>query len=312
MYQHISDPLSFRLNTWPWGGSSYLRVFNWRSHNVIFKPVLDYLKQELDKSPTLKVRYTTFTLVNVYSGFTDLSYGPLEAPHPKVRRGPLTFTFAMSRREINGALPRHIIWNTGHTALWGPSLQYGHDYLTISVPIDICSRCRMNNTLRPQMEWLYKIVGGWSKSIAIDRDSLTKRTTNVKLVRDQVYYKTIPAMMWRYPWNDWVYAREFWDRAPDILNVEVTDFFAEYFLTYLTRYYRKIGNQNINQSVIKAFDDIEAYVRRGVIGFVQGMVIAESTTLLSVISEDLVKQLGSGESLDIEAIVQSICKGNSP
>jgi hypothetical protein len=144
----------------------------------------------------------------------------------------------------------------------------------------------------------------------MDRTPITNRSKEVKLVRDQVYYKTIPAMMWRYPWNDWVYAREFWDRAPDILNVEVTDFFAEYFLTYLTRYYRNIGNQNINQSVIQAFDDLEAYVRRGVLGFVQGMLTSESEVLVKVISEDLVKQLGSGDQFDINAIVQTICKGN--
>ncbi|MNL84882.1 hypothetical protein D3C87_2129980 [compost metagenome] len=62
--------------------------------------------------------------------------------------------------------------------------------------------------------------------------------------------------------------------------------------------------------MIQAFDDIEAYVRRGVLGFVQGILPAESNTLLKVISEDLVKQLGSGDQFDIEAIVQTICKGD--
>ena len=311
MYQHFTDPLTFRLSTWPWGGASYMKTFNWRAHNVIFKPVLDYLFQELEKSPTLKVRYTTFTLVNVYSAFTQLSYGPSGAPHPRIMRGPLTFTFAL--RNVNSAefLPKHVIWNTGHTALWGPDLQHGHDYLTISVPIDICARCRMNNTLRTQMEWLYKIIGGWSKSYVMHRDSITLRTDDPKLIHDQIYYKTIPAMMWRYPWNDWVYAREFWDRAPDILNVEVNSMFVRYFLQYLTRYYRNIGNQNINQSVVQAFDDITEYVRHGVLDIIQGMATDEAQALLAVLSADTIKLLSEGNALDVEGLVISICKGDT-
>lgn len=309
MYQHFQDPLSFRLNTWPWGGSSYMKTFNWRAHNIILKPILDYLEEELANSPTLKVRYTTFTLVNVYSAFTDMSYGPLNAPHPRVRRGPVVFTFAMTRRQTDGYLPRHIIWNTGHTALWGPTLQYGHDYLTISLPINIAAQSRLNNTLRIQMEQLYKIVGGWSKSMAMRRDSITLRTDSTKLIHDQVYYKTIPSMMWRYPWTDWVYAREFWDRAPDILKVEITPMFMRYFLTYLTRYFRNIGNQNINQSVIEAFDQIFAYVHRGVLDIVQHTDSEEANVLRDVIDPVLFAHLNEDPSIDIERAVLSICKG---
>lgn len=303
MYTYVHDPLSFRLSTWPWGGASYITTFNYRAHNILFKPLLDYLAQELEKSPTLKVRYTTFTLVSVYSAFTDICYGSGAPPHPSIRRGPLTFTFAMTRRDSTFFLPRHVIWNTGHTALWGPTLQYGHDYLTISVPINICMQCRLNNTLRRQMEWLYKIIGGWSKSKAMRRKSISDLDT--KMVRDKIYYKTIPKAMWNYPWEDWKYVREFWDRAPNLLDIDVDEHFTEYFLDYLTRYFKRVDDPEAKS----AFKQIEDHVRSAVLDFVRDP-IGGSNSMTKRIPQNVIDNITSGSPTDVEAIVKALCNGD--
>ena len=304
MYQYIHDPLSFRLSTWPWGGASYITTFNYRVHNIEFKPLLDYLKQELEKSPTLKVRYTTFSLVNVYSGFTDMAYGLGGTPHKSIRRGPIVFTFAMTRRDRTSFLPRHVIWNTGHTCLWGPTLQYGHDYLTISVPINIAMKCRLNNTLRRQLEWLYKIVGGWSKSFAMRRDSI--ETQDAKMIHDKIYYKTIPKVMWNYPWGDWKYVREFWDRAPNLLDIQVTDLFVEYFLLYLTRYFKKVKEP----LVVPVFEEIEQYVRSGLLDLVQKQTTDKGNLVAKFLPSDIALALAEpSPSINIEAVVDAICNG---
>lgn len=306
MYQYFHDPLSFRLSTWPWGGASYISTFNYRVHNVLFKPILDYLAEELEKSPTLKVRYTTFTLVNVYSGFTDMSYGSGVSPHRYIRRGPLVFTFAMTRRDRTAFMPRHVIWNTGHTCLWGPTLQHGHDYLTISVPINIAMQCRMNNTLRRQLEWLYKIVGGWSKSFAMRRDSVQPRTDDPRLIHDQMYFRTIPKAMWMYPWQDWKFVREFWQRAPNILKVDVDQLFVSYFLQYLTRFYRKVDDPN----VLPVFDQIEQWVRSGVLDLVQRTSTDQSRSIQQYVPVRVTEAINAGLPVDVESVVKSICNGD--
>jgi len=305
MYQHFPDPLSFRLSAWPWGGSSYIGTFNYRAHNILFKPILDYLKQELENSPTVKVRDTTFTLVNVFSGFTDMSYGPMLKPHARVRRGPVSFTFAMTRRQREFALPRQIIWNTGMTALWGPNLQEGHDYLTINLPIDLCVQCRLNNTLRRQLEWLYKICGGFTKAIALDRNSFSLRSDDVKLIHDNLYFKTIPQMMWRYPWEDWKYAREFWDRAPDVLELDTSDEFVRYFLTYQTKFFKKIDDPNVKPF----FEEVQHIVRSGVLDMVQKQPTSVSSLVAPFVSSMDRHDIDAGVAVNVERIVLDICTG---
>lgn len=307
MFKYVHDPLSFRLSAWPWGGSSYITTYNYRTHNILFRPLLDYLAQELDKSPTVKVRKTTMTLVNVYSGFTDLAYGSGGTPHKAIRRGPLVFTFAMTRRDdFAGSLPRHVIWNTGMTCLWGPKLQYSHDYLTISVPIDICVQCRFPNTLRRQMEWLYKIVGGWSKSYARNQLTESQEHYPVKSIHDKIYYRTIPQAMWNYQWRDWKYVREFWDRAPDILNLdELSDTFFAYFLQYLTRYYKKVDDPVTNP----AFRKIEQWTRSAVLDLVQHNDTPATRVLIDLIPTSVQVSISENQPTDVESIVQTLCNG---
>lgn len=308
MYQHIQEPLSFRLSAWPWGGSSYITTYDHDIHNIKFRPLLDFIRSELERSPTVKVRKTTFTLVNVYSKFTDISYGSLPSPPKRLYngRGAVVFTFAMMRREpaYDRLNAPHVIWNTGNTCLWGPNLQYGHDYLTVIVPLDLCMQCGLNVTLRRQMEWLYRIVGGFSKAYAIKRRPL-ELAENARY-RDRVYFRTIPNLLWYYNEEDWKYAREFWDRAPHLLDLsEVTDSFTEYFLTYLRRYL----NMRFDGSEA-FFKQLEENVRSMVLDGVQKGSFDDSP-IQKFIPSSLLDQLSDGGFVDVESVVKSICSGSN-
>lgn len=307
MYRFISDPLSFRLSAWPYGGSSYSRVYNYRKQNTLWRPLLDYLEEELLASPTLRVRRNTFTLVSVYSKFTNMSYGLTGSGiHPvnnlsKLARGPIVFTFAMTTKDTTFLTPEKIIWNTGMTALWGPNLQYSRDFLTISVPLNIAMRCRLNNTLLPQMEQLYKIVGGWSKAIAMHKESAY--SLDPKLTHDKIYFRNIPQAMWQYPWDDWKYVRDFWDRMPNLLRLNLDSTFATYFLRYLTRYFRRSYR---TAELTQFFNDLERYVRSGVLD-----AISQTTSSQADVVKEFFVVPDRQESYDVERIVRQICTGKS-
>lgn len=301
------DPLMFRLSAWPWGGNSYVRYFNHTQHNILINPILEYLEQELNKTPIVKVRKTTFTLVNVHSAFTDISYGRNGPPPDSVARGPVTFTFAFTRRDDTPAIANHKIWTTGMSCIWGPNLQYSHDYLTISLPISLSAQCRLNNTLMPQMEILYKLIGGWSKSIALNKAPLTGRTTALDKLRGEFYHRTIPRTMWYYPWREWKYCREFWDQGQDMLDLREVDLtFLSYYLTNLTQFHGKSTELNVKA----CFKRIEELVHEGVLDLAQNQITDTSQALEGVLPALIVSQLKSGDATNFEALVSDICRGN--
>ena len=300
------EPLTFRLSAWPWGGNSYTRYYNHTQHNIKLNPVLEYLEQELSKTPMVKVRKTTFTLVNVHSAFTDIGYGRNSPPPEQVVRGPVTFTFAFTRRDDTTLVSNHKIWTSGMSCVWGPNLQYSHDYLTISLPISLCSRCRLNNTLLPQMELLYKLVGGWSKSIALNKRPYVKRTRDISKIRGEFYHRTIPRTMWYYPWHEWKYCREFWEQGQDMLDLRSIDLtFVSYFLKNLTYFYGRSTEPN----VIFAFDAIKSVVHEAVLDMAQNQTTEVTEAVEPYIPVSLASSLRAGEESMLEKITNDICRG---
>lgn len=298
------EPLTFRLSTWPWGGS-YSRYFNHNSHNIHISPILDYLAEQLDSIPQSKVRKTTFTLVNVFSKFTRMSYGRTLPPPDNVLRGPVSFTFALTRRDDTPMIANHIIWGTGMSALWGSNLQYSNDYLTISLPISLCARTRLNNTLLFQMETLYRLVGGWSKSQVMGRRSFTQRTTIQNQLRNEFYHRSIPRTMWMYPWSDWKYCREFWADAQDMLKVDVDDTFFEYYLRNLTQFHDKTNLPHI----IEASRQLEEKAKAGIMAIEQQRLTPEAEVLEHVLPTELIADLQAGKPYILEGLARAVCRG---
>lgn len=301
------EPLTFRLSAWPWGGNSYVRYYNHLTHNIFINPILEYLEQELRNVPIVKVRKTTFTLVNVHSKFTDIAYGRNPPPPEGVVRGPVSFTFAFTRRDTTPMVANHKIWTSGMSCIWGPNLQYSHDYLTISLPISLSAQCRLNNTLMPQMELLYKLIGGWSKSIALNKRAYTDRTTDLAKIRGEFYHRSIPRTMWYYPWKEWKFCREFWDQGQDMLDLRAPDnVFVAYYIKNLTQFHRK----SVEPNVVPVFDVLEQTVRSVLLDLAQNQTTDLTLVIEPVLPSDLVAKLRSGESMQIDQLATEICRGN--
>lgn len=300
------EPLTFRLSAWPWGGS-YKRFYDHNRHNIFIYPILEYLNQEFQKVPQSYVRSTTFTLVNVYSKFTGISFGRTVQPPDNVIRGPVTFTFAITRRDDTPMIANHIQWNTGMSTIWGPNLQYSGDYLTISLPISLCVHSRLSNTLMFQMETLYRLIGGWSKSHVLRRRSIATRTSDIRLIRNEFYHRSIPRTIWMYPWGDWKYAREMWDNGQDVMNVSDIDIiFLDYYLTNLRSFHDKSKFDHIRQAYAK----LEDMVRDGILDIAQQTPSVYAIVVERFLPQQIVEDLRKGGStFIIEQLAKDVCRG---
>lgn len=255
MKQFFDQALTFRLSTNPKGGLAYVNAYRFLN-KIDLRPLFDYIRKEFEDSPTIKVRRTTFTLVNITSEFVGMSIGTEDTPQDTmILRSPLTMTFAMRRRDSIGGKARHVIWNTGHTCVWGTNLQRSHDFLTVSIPLNIIQMCGLNRMLRPNLERLYQVIGGFTKSLALGKKSV-RNFDDVYKIRNAVFYKNMPVVMWYYDYDDLFFCRDTWDINPNIISTDINDLHLEYFVRFLTRYGNAISNSTSpSDDILMVIDD---------------------------------------------------------
>jgi hypothetical protein len=231
MHTFIAKPLDFRLSAWPQGGDSYTTTYNCDRYLIDIKMVLDYVEEQLKATPMVFVLKTTFTLVNVYSQYTDNSVGLVDSPPKEVMRTGLVFTFARSQR--NGADAKkaaHTFWLRGYTCIWGTSDLNPADFVSISIPMHILTRARMQQMMGRDHRYLYDIAGGYTKAIIRQQ---TDFAGGVDTTASKLLYQNIPRAMFYTSKPDWKYVLDFWKRFPDLLAVEWTPKFIEYYVRYI-------------------------------------------------------------------------------
>ena len=216
MNKHTAISSNFRLATWPYGGG-YITTFSNERYNFELKPVFDYLKQELGKVAQAFVHKSTFTLLNIYSGYTYHSVGSSPAPDKQVFRGPVSFTFSMTLMD-GFDKPSHQFWN-GRTCVWSISGRNSPDFITISLPPDLSARARMYNMMDYDQIGLYNIVGGLTKAFVREKP----------VTRAEIFGTTIPHAMSRYAISDWQYVLDFWKRMPELLELNLDAEFLDYW-----------------------------------------------------------------------------------
>lgn len=255
MKQFFDQALTFRLSANPKGGLAYVNAYK-LLNKIDLRPLFKYIRSEFEDSPTIKVRRTTFSLVNITSDFVNMSIGTEDTPKdPMVLRSPFTMTFAMRRRDSIDGIARHVIWNTGYTCVWGTNLQRSHDFLTVSVPLNIIQLCGLNRMMRPNLERLYQALGGFTKSLALNKKSV-RNLDDVYKIRSAVYYKNMPVVMWYYDYDDLFFCRDTWDINPNIINTEITDLHLEYFVRFLSRYGNVISTStSSSNNILMVIDD---------------------------------------------------------
>lgn len=292
MFRHDFEPLTFRLSCWPWGGVSYRKYFRSSSYNIHMPELIDHIELQLSKPQFFQQR-AVFSLVNVYSSFTNRSYG-IVAPPKHLTAGPVSFTFAR-RNRLSPMIPKLSHRLNMYTAMWGYTPADHNDYVTVTIPLNMAMRSRLNNTLRPQMEMMFKVIGAISKNVVSKHKVLTGSND---MKHTKLMYRRIPQTLQRYARADWCYSKEFWELCPNYLKPHQTLDYLEYFHLYLSEYYREGGK------VLKPFFDyMYATYRKGIMDLAQDRDTPESELVYKLRPDDY------KQALNIEKITDDLCRG---
>ena len=246
MYRHKQELLTFRLGPWPWGGQSY----NWPMRKIPFNmgELLDFLEEQLSNSHVY-IRGAEFTLVNVSSKFSNQSYGHMpNVPNLKTY-GPVTFTFSL-RRNTKAYRVRTSHRMSQHTEIWGSTGPW--DFISVTVPLNMAIRAKLNNSLMLHLEHLYKVVGAFTKSVA-----LNLRRSQDGTVTSSVVYRNIPALMRRFPRKFWPYNIEMW-KYPYLMHIPQDEEFLQYYVTTLagkvkldkSPEFKKYADETLHKSIV--------------------------------------------------------------
>lgn len=265
-YKAIAD---FRLNEWPKAQASYTKYF--MKHMAVhdLTPAVDFLAKALFTSRRALVRYSIFTLTNISFPKSHISYGTMPAPHKSLYDMTdiaLTFAFTRDVAYDSNTKPAYSLRLGKGVYLWGTQFSRSTDYLTINLPMSV-SRTMNIGTLTTDLEFLYYTLGPWSKNFVrhyeyyLPDKVYTNKEVSSTIAKGSRYGINIPDLMHRYPYNEWKYNKELWDRLPSIINpLSVDDNFCEFYCLYLTGYYGKYKVDNITQIERKVVDYLETAV----------------------------------------------------
>lgn len=293
MYSYIMAPLDFRLSAWPYGGNQYVKTYtSARFANIA--PLLEFLQDQLDRTPQAKVFKTTFSLVNVFSTYFNISIGLTTEPGVNLQRGPVVFTFARTH-DTNVGRPETVLWTTSKTALWG-KVTTKPDFISISVPINVCVRAGLIGMMTYALQGVYDIVGGFTKNLVMGRKPLALENS---MMRDKVFGYTIPKAMWQLHRDDWKYCNDFWQRMPEMLNLQWNAEFVSYYCRYIVPKLPSLRRGDVYASAREAAADV---VRGFILSHIQGRVLPEEKILYTLLPY-------SDNIVDVEGMVADIVDG---
>lgn len=233
---YFADFQDFRLVPWFGGTAEAYRYFNvQKQYNVT--PMLSHINYHLGRTRVYLSRWSTFTLVNIYCPINRFSYGFLDAPywfHDSGKCLLLTFRTNTQTYRMTGRQPRHVRPVTEFGKVWSND-QSGdvNAFTTIAVPIEYREVLGMN-FLRPQMEWLYTVLGSYYRNFALFRwyDKYPKHE-----VPRAIRGMNIIDLMHRHAYPYWKYNKEIWRRCPNMISIDQIDKeFAAYYKEHLTPY----------------------------------------------------------------------------
>lgn len=260
----------FRLNEWPKSQGSYTRYYNKHMSVHDLSRVIDYVGETLFNTKRALVRYPVFTLVNVAFPKSRISYGYMPAPHSSIFEMTdlaLTFAFTKKIEYSSDVKPDYSMRVASGTYLWGTSFSNNTDYMTISLPKQISRTMRLG-TLSTDLEYLYFLLGPWSKNFVrhnkyylpdkpYDNDDI-----DPKIAHSNIFQLNIPDLMNRFPYNEWIFNKEMWQRQPNVLNPKsVDDNFCDFYCQYLgKKFFGKYKSKNVLAIEDKVIDYLESAV----------------------------------------------------
>lgn len=296
MYTYHPTLLSFRLSAWPYGGDHYIKTFRSGNFRFDIKAVLEYIESELEKIPLAFVFQTTFSITNLYSTYHKISIGLSVEPNQPVIRGPVVFTFARTRKTFAHNVVKSF-WATGKSALWGTEPNRPNDFISISLPLERASEWRMPSVLERDLHYLYDIVGAYSK--AVIRKVKPLELGDIETIKSKYFRWNIPKAMWFMAIKDWSYCLDFWRRMPELLKVEWTPAYLEYYCRFIAPNLPQLQESPLyDQYFEEAKDEITGFILR----WMQGTVQPGEENLLRFMPI-------MDEFTDVETLAENIARG---
>jgi hypothetical protein len=298
LHYFISKPLDFRLSAWPRGGDNYITTYNTDRYLIDIKKVLDYVELSLRGTPVADLFKTSFTLVNLYSLYTDRSVGLCDSPPKNVMRTGLVFTFARTIRQYTPEQKAiHTTWMRGYTCIWGTADNQPVDYISVSIPLNILTAARMQQMMDRDQRLFYDIAGGYTKAVI---RQINGYTGGVESTAGKLLYQNIPRAMFYTAMDDWKYVLDFWKRMPDLLRVEWTPKFIEYYVRFIAP---NLPMRRRSKYYAQYEEEAQDQIREFILRYVQNQIEPEEAGLAALLP------LEESALQDIETLVVKLSQG---
>jgi len=254
-------------------------------HKFIGIDVQGLVKLLLSRFGVVSYSKVHFTLVNVYSPYSNFSFGYREQPIDEVisLNSKLQFTFAL---RDDSAFEDKVIRKSNFTFIWS-------SFITVGVTALECSHLGITSFIPNDLRYLYTSVGlvcrsifKWHTPTEIfkygrgDTPGLRGSTTSPASLYKEVSLSSI----FTQPVRAWKYNIEVWNTCPNLLNVAEFDAdFAFYYFAFL------VNRVHVNNAVreILGFDcksSIGKILLSSLIDFIQNLKTPKS----SFTTEDLI------------------------
>lgn len=146
---------------------------------------------------------------------------------------------------MSGRDPRHVMRTSEFGRVWGDDVAGDPTaFTTIAVPIEYRAVLGMN-FLRPQMEWLYMVLGSYYRNFVLFRwyNNYPKHEVPAALLNMH-----LPDLIQRHSYPYWKYCKDVWRRCPNIISVDQIDAeFAEFYKQNLTEFTGKMKSLAVSE-----------------------------------------------------------------
>lgn len=299
-------PLSFRLGPWTKASSSHEGVFDRSKYVYNASALLDYLLDVISDIGKPFVYRSTFSLINVVSHTAQLSFGKKDAPATELRRaGHLHFTFAFTSNIDYSSRSRPATRKSVHGAvLWSSDTRGRASFMTISIPYHVMRDFGLKTPSLSDLSWLYSMVGASTKNFVRYRAFYDSSTSTFKDAEgfESVKYKTIPTLLNRHPFSEWVYSVYAWRSMANVFSDRhATPQFCQFYAKNLRQYYKRLRLPNIAKIEAKVEDHVRSLV-------LDSQVAKETVPLLSQL---ISSPIDWSKTVEVEQVVDQILRGRS-
>lgn len=267
--KHRSHSLSFVDKNVPISdGGLRLLLKSSAARRVNLLSLVEFLMDELNSTEYVATNPTNFALVNIFSTFTNFSYGICEPP-PDIRcfgsSAHLHFTFAIS--DTRHYKPTSKIANVSRRNLaksvWALSLGRPQ-FVTISLPaIDIHSKYGISQMYGRELEFLYVLVGSLLKT-QISSNYTEQRTEDLPRLATKYLKLGIHNAIEHYPISCLKYVSEVWEYLPSLIKMD--DMLAVYYFAFI---HNLPTPTTPKDTVLKLRKELIAVLQGGILAFVQ-------------------------------------------